>query len=305
MEQQDRTMLKKRLIWFVSLTFVITWIIFGLIPWRGLTYGTGITIYIVMAGMFIPALSNLLTRLITREGFGNMMLRPNFKGHGKDYLLVFFGPTALLLLSAALYFLIMPGWFDPQFTLLQAPAAQTGVLSAQTLLLVMILQIVIIGPVINIIPTLGEELGWRAYLLPKLRLLLSDRWALVVTGIIWGLWHAPVIAMGHNYGASYTGHPWLGILMMVLFCVWLGIIEGYATIKLNSVIPAAMIHSTVNAGAGLAILMAKEGANPLLGPAITGLIGGIPFIMLALILLKKTGDNAKSRKGAIDPDRPQ
>ncbi len=288
--EQDRTMVKKRLMWFVVLTFVITWLIFGQIPRQGLTYGTGVTIYIVMAGMFVPALCNLLTRLITREGFDNMLLRPNFKGHGKDYLLVFFGPTALLLLSALLYFLIMPNSFDPQFTLLQEPAARTGMLSAQTLLLITILQVVIIGPVINIIPTLGEELGWRAYLLPKLRLLLSDRAALVVTGLIWGLWHAPVIAMGHNYGTSYAGYPWLGILMMVVFCVWLGIIEGYMTIKLNSVIPAGMIHSTVNAGAGLAILMAREGANPLLGPAITGLIGGMPFILVAVILLKKAGN---------------
>ena len=289
--EQDRTMVKKRLIWFVTLTFAITWLIFGQIPLRGLTYGTGATIYIVMAGMFVPTLGNLLTRLITKEGFANMMLGPNFKGHIKDYLLIFFGPTALLLLSVAVYFLIMPGVLDLQLTALQEPAARTGVLSAQTLLLVMVLQVMIIGPIINIIPTLGEELGWRAYLLPKLRLLLSDRWALVVTGIIWGLWHAPVIAMGHNYGTTYTGYPWLGILMMVVFCVWLGIIEGYAAIKLNSVIPAAMIHSSINAGAGLAVLMAKTGSNPLLGPAITGLIGGLPFIVVALILLKKAGDN--------------
>ncbi|MGI6434679.1 MAG: hypothetical protein ACOX0F_04880 [Syntrophomonadaceae bacterium] len=73
---KDKTMVKKRLICFVSLTFVISWIIFGLIPWRGLTCGTKVSIFIVMVGMFIPALSNLVTRLITREGFGNMLLRP-------------------------------------------------------------------------------------------------------------------------------------------------------------------------------------------------------------------------------------
>lgn len=300
--EQDRMMVKKRLIWFVTLTFVITWIVFGQIPWRGLEYGTGVTIYIVMAGMFVPALGNILTRLITKEGFSNMMLRPSFKGHIKDYLLIFFGPTALLLLSVAVYFLIVPGAFDPQLTMLQEPAARTGLLSAQALLLVMVLQVLIVGPVINIIPTLGEELGWRAYLLPKLRLLLADRWALVVTGIIWGLWHAPVIAMGHNYGTDYMGYPWLGILMMVGFCVWLGIIEGYATIKLNSVIPAAMIHSTINAGAGLAILMAKSGYNPLLGPAITGIIGGLPFIVAALILLKKAGDFSCTAKISLIDD---
>lgn len=288
--EQEKTMVKKRLTWFIALTFIITWIIFGSIPWQGLTYGTGITIYIVMAGMFVPALGNILTRFITKEGFGNMMLRPNFKGHLKQYLLIYFGPTILLLVSAAIYFLVFPGLFDADFTVLQEAAARTGKFTASTLLLITLLQVVIIGPIINIIPTLGEELGWRAYLLPKLRELMSDRAALVVTGIIWGLWHAPVIAMGHNYGTSYIGYPWLGILMMVVFCIWLGAIEGYATLKLNSVIPAAMIHSAVNAGAGLAILMAKSGSNPLLGPAITGIIGGLPFILVALVILIKVGN---------------
>ena len=51
-----------------------------------------------------------------------------------------------------------------------------------------------------------------------------------------------------------------------------------------------MIHSPINAGAGLAIFMAKTGYNPLLGPAITGLMGGLPFVVVALILLKKAGD---------------
>ena len=292
--EQDKTMVKKRLIWFVGLTFVITWIIFAQIPLRGLTYGTGVTIYIAMAAMFVPTLGNILTRLITGEGFGNMMLRPNFKGHLKEYLLVFFGPTALLLFSIAFYFLVVPGSFDPGLTVLQQAAANTGGrFSAQTLLLITILQIIIIGPVVNIIPTLGEELGWRAYLLPKLRELMSDRGALVVTGIIWGLWHAPIIALGHNYGTAYAGFPWLGILAMIWFCIGLGVIEGYMTLKLNSVIPAAMIHSTVNAGAGLAVLLAKSGYNPLLGPTIAGIIGGLPFMAVAVWLLIKTGNRGK------------
>ncbi|HBV86542.1 MAG TPA: hypothetical protein DEF42_07790 [Desulfosporosinus sp.] len=55
---------------------------------------------------------------------------------------------------------------------------------------------------------------------------------------------------GHNYGAEYIGYPWLGIL--------------------------AMIHSTVNAGAALPIYLAGSGYNPILGPSMAGLVGGIP-----------------------------
>jgi membrane protease YdiL (CAAX protease family) len=291
MMENEKTATKKRLILFVALTIVIAWIIFLLIPACGLTYGKGLSIVILAAAMFAPAISSLLTRLITKEGFRNMYLRPHFKGHLKEYLLVFFGPTVLLFLSGAVYFLIFPGNFDPELTTLKgltASGSTTG-LSTSKLLLISVLQVAIIGPVVNIIPTMGEELGWRGYLLPKLREFFSDRAALVITGVIWGVWHIPVIVMGHNYGTDYFGYPWLGILGMILFCVALGVIEGYVSIKLESAIPAAIIHSTINAGAALPIFLTRGGYNTLLGPAVSGLVGGLPFTVLAVILFIKAG----------------
>ena len=298
--EQEKLVTKKRLIIFIVLTIVIAWMMFLSIPLFGLTYGSGLSMVIIMAAMFVPATSSLLTRLITKEGFGDMYLRPHFKGHVKDYLLVYFGPTIMLFLSGAVYFLIFPGSFDPEFSTLKGLVASSGKqgLTASTLLIVQILIFVVIGPIVNIIPTLGEELGWRGYLLPKLRIFLSDRVALIITGVIWGIWHLPVIVMGHNYGTVYWGYPWLGILAMIVFCVALGSIEGYMSIKLQSVIPAAMIHSTVNAGAALPIYLIKGSYNTLLGPAITGLIGGLPFIVLAAILLMKTGRKMKEHKNA-------
>ncbi len=289
--EQEKSAAKKRLIIFIALTIIISWIVFLLIPICGLTYGIGLSVVIIAAAMFVPALSSILTRLITKEGFRNMYLRPHFKGHVKDYLFLYFGPTVLLFLSGAVYFLIFPGSFDPELTALQGLVASTGEqgLTASTLLIVQVLTFVVIGPIVNIIPTMGEELGWRGYLLPKLRMFLSDRAALIITGVIWGIWHLPVIVMGHNYGTGYWGYPWLGILAMIFFCVVLGTIEGYISIKLQSAIPAAMIHSTINAGAALPIYLLKGSYNTLLGPAITGLIGGLPFIALAVILLIKAG----------------
>ncbi len=291
MMEQEKLAEKKRLIIFIALTIVIAWIVFLLIPICGLTYGIGLAVVITMAAMFVPALSSVLTRLITKEGFGNMYLHPHFKGHMRDYLLVYFGPTVLLFLSGAVYFLIFPGSFDPELTALNELVASSGSqgLTASTLLIVQVLIFVVIGPIVNIIPTMGEELGWRGYLLPKLRMFLSDRIALIITGAIWGIWHLPIIVMGHNYGTGYWGYPWLGILAMIVFCIVLGIIEGFISIKLQSSIPAAMIHSTVNAGAALPIYLIKGSYNMLLGPAITGLIAGLPFIVLAAILLINAG----------------
>jgi hypothetical protein len=118
---------------------------------------------------------------------------------------------------------------------------------------------------------------------------------LIITGVIWGIWHIPVIVMGHNYGVGYIGYPVLGILAMILFCVVLGVIEGYISIKLESAIPAAMIHSTVNAGAALPIYLVKGEYNSLLGPTITGVIGCVPFTILAVILFIKAGNKVRAR----------
>lgn len=300
---EEKSAVKKRLILFITLTIVLAWVVFLLIPLCGLTYGSGTSVIILAGAMFVPALSSIFTRLITKEGFKNMYLRPHFKGHIKQYLLVFFGPTVLLLLSGVIYFLIFPGQFDPELTVLKPSADATG-LSVSALLIIQIAQIAVIGPVINIIPTMGEELGWRGYLLPKLRELFSDRVALVISGAIWGVWHLPVIAMGHNYGTGYPGYPWLGILAMILFCVVLGTIEGYISIKLESALPAAMIHSTVNAGAGISLCMVKSGYNTLLGPAITGIVGVLPFLAVAVLLFIKAGNLSASKTNLLQQTAP-
>lgn len=296
-QEVEINLTKKRLIIFTLLAMALGWFTFLLIPLMGLTYGQGLSIAILAGAMFTPTLSSILTRIITKEGFKQMYLRPNFKQNIKGYILVFFGPTVLIFLCGAFYFLIFPTSFDPELTFIKNMLATSGPvgLTPTNLLLITSLQIVLVGPVINIIPTLGEEIGWRGYLLPKLRELFSDRAALLISGVIWGVWHLPVIVMGHNYGLEYIGYPWLGILGMIFFCVSAGIIEGYATIKFNSVIPAVMIHSTINAGAALPMFLALPGYNPLLGPAITGLIGGLPMFLVALILFFKIGkDTTKS-----------
>ena len=95
-------------------------------------------------------------------------------------------------------------------------------------------------------------------------------------GIIWGVWHAPIILQGHNY----PQHPVAGVFMMVAWCVLLAPIFSYARLKAKSVIAAAIIHGSLNATAGLAIMVVKGGNDLLVG--VTGAAG---FIVLAIINL--------------------
>ena len=128
----------------------------------------------------------------------------------------------------------------------------------------------------------GEELGWRGMLFPLLCKRMSQRAAVLVSGVIWGLWHAPVIAMGHNYGMGYPGFPIAGILMMVLACIAMGSIMSYLRLRTGSVWPCALAHGAVNATASIGVLFCTAGFT-LLGPNMLGLLAGLPMIAVGIV----------------------
>jgi membrane protease YdiL (CAAX protease family) len=144
----------------------------------------------------------------------------------------------------------------------------------------------IAAPIINAIPILGEEFGWRAYLQPKL-MPLGGRKAMLVMGVVWGLWHAPIIAMGHNYGTEYPGAPWLGILTMTWIMFILGTFLGWAVLRGGSVWPAVIGHGAFNGIAGIYVFFAQGNPNLIVGPSLVGIIGSWAIAVVALIIFLK------------------
>ena len=112
---------------------------------------------------------------------------------------------------------------------------------------------VILGALINTIPALGEEIGWRGWLLPKL-LPLGPVPAILVSGVIWGAWHAPLVLLGYNYP---TAPGWLGVLAMIGMCTLVGGVFGWLRLRSGSVWPAALAHGSFNAAAGLSFLFSS------------------------------------------------
>ena len=96
------------------------------------------------------------------------------------------------------------------------------------------------------------------------------------------LWHWPVIAMGHNYGFDYPGAPWTGFVAMTVFTLAVGAILGWSAERTGSALPAALGHGAINATAAIGFLFLATAAEPssLLGPAATGLVGGIGLIVV-------------------------
>ncbi len=139
-----------------------------------------------------------------------------------------------------------------------------------------------ISPWFNSFIAFGEEWGWRGFLLPHLMPL--GKWkAYSLLGVIWGLWHAPMIAIGFNY----PGTPVLGILMMVLLTTALGIFVNEMTLHYQSAILAGWIHGVFNSQAyGIWRMLLFAGTNPVLG-GITGLVGIAVISFLGLVTMRR------------------
>ena len=290
----------KRIVVFLAVTFGLTWAYeFGVvypiasgtltgIPPIAAQFATG-------AAMFFPAIGVLVTRLVTREGFKNIVIKPlRFRESAPWFLVAWFGPAVLAAIGAAVYFLAFPQDFDPGMsamvatTQLQAEAAGGTGMPDDMLRIMLLAQLpfaVLLGPVLNIATTFGEEWGWRGDLVPKVSARLRIVPTLLVTGVIWGLWHAPLTIIGHNYGMGYPGWPFGGIAAMCLFCIVLGIFLTYVTVRTGSCLAAAIGHGAVNAFVSAGLLFSLTGGNPFVGPMPVGIVGGCAFIAIAAVML--------------------
>ncbi|WP_227497001.1 CPBP family intramembrane glutamic endopeptidase [Planctomonas psychrotolerans] len=140
---------------------------------------------------------------------------------------------------------------------------------------------VLAGALINVVPALGEELGWRGWLLPRL-LPYGMIPALVVSGAAWGLWHAPLILLGYNYPFA---PGWLGLLAMVGTTMVLGTIFAWMRLRSNSVWPAALAHGSLNAAAGFSVVFAAGGERiDTVNATILGWSGWlVPLVVIAVL----------------------
>ncbi|MBN1921246.1 MAG: CPBP family intramembrane metalloprotease [Anaerolineae bacterium] len=280
-------LLKKRVFLYVGILYgclLLGWLATLLLP----------DAYTVVWGLFsvLPVAATILTRVITRDK-SPWYLQPHFRQSWKTYLFAAFLPGIAIFLGGLLYFTLFPQDLDLTARNLVAQYGQYGapenlLLTPQTVILVGIALIFISPLALPVhIFALGEELGWRGYLLPILLKLTSQRKATLLHGLLWGLAHAPLIYFGFNYGADYWSAPWSGILMMTLVCVVLGTWLAYVTIRAESILPATILHGAGNVIGELPVFISFLSISPLVGPNPTGIIGMSGLMLGAVFLFLK------------------
>ena len=189
--------------------------------------------------MFTPLTAAILTRIITKDkprDAKDLLLGLELKGKLRYYLYAIGFGILLNLIGAAL----CAAWFYGRYDL----AEQLSSENARTALKA--LPFSICASVYLVFICFGEEYGWRAYLTPKLEKLMPDRAALIVQGIIWGMWHKPVLDMGLNFGRETPLFPWLNYALMCISCIFIGTFLTRLTKKTGSIYPAALCHSAID-----------------------------------------------------------
>jgi len=242
--------------------------------------------------MWVPTVATVLTiKLVTHEGFAITNLRI---GALKPYLISALVVPACFMITYILTWLLGLGQPDWQLaelrTLMTSSGADVSTMPPSTVILpVVFLASLFLGPTINGIFGFGEEFGWRGYLLPKL-LPLGKLKAYTILGMIWGLWHAPLIVVGFNF----PGYPFLGIVGMVLMTTTIGIYINELTVRNRSSVLAGWIHGAFNGQVYGIWRILFPNVNPLVG-GFTGVVGATVWLILGLwVMYRGQGDTTLS-----------
>ena len=276
---------RKSLVVFLLIAFSVAWVLFVL----PLAFGSVdaltrqyITLVCWSAAMWAPGLAAILTnRLVDHEPVSKLHL--GRLGDKWTYLWAWLVPPLLVIAAGLLTALLGVGKPDLELTAMREAMAQASSPALPPLLIVGLQALIglTIGPLFNTLFAMGEELGWRGYLLPKLVPQGQGR-AILLSGVVWGVWHWPAILQGHNY----PGQPILGMFLMIGFCVLFGAIMSWLYLRTGSPWAPALGHGTLNAVAGFPLIF-MPGVNMALGGTLTSLIGWIPMLLFVGWLIWK------------------
>ena len=249
---------------------------------------------LLSVSMFCPLVAVLSAkRIVLHQPTG---IGWKVRGKRRYWLAAWFGPAVFTVLAALLYFAVFSSRLDLSGSWLVT--AYGGEMDAETLrsqlgvsslsyLLETGLFAITLAPPINMLFAVGEEAGWRGYMMPQLKErfgLLNGR---LLGGVIWGVWHWPIMLLtGYEYGTNYLGAPVLGLVVWCVVCFALNTLLDWLYEKTGCIWVSAIAHGAFNAVAALFTVLTypADAYYNVLGPTPIGLIGMLPMLAAAVWL---------------------
>lgn len=284
----------KKFVIFMSVAFLAAYIPLSI---AGIAYKNGNTLLFMFLFRVVAILIPLAAVLIAKLPFKKLGWKPKFSF--KYFIFALIGPQLLSWLGAALFFIFNREAFGVSMDgiLAMIPsdiASMSGMadIDPYPYLGVMTVMSLTVIPVSQILPSLGEEAGWRGVMYPFLKTKLGPVAGKLAGGALWGIWHWPLVILGsYFYEGEYFGKPVLGPVVICIALCAFGILIDYVYEKTGCIWIPSLMHASMNASAMPVLLILKSGYQDLsiLGPSCFGLIGVLPVIVVAVILLIKGG----------------
>lgn len=206
--------------------------------------------------MWSPAAASIVARLMLREGFADVSFRVGGRRGWQAIVVAVIFPIIIGLTVYGVAWMTGLARFVPRPDGL---AAQLGAASASPVaaFLVMLAVAATMGTIVGILTAAGEEIGWRGYMLTRLIDAGISR-PVLVSGLIWGLWHVPVI-LGAGYATGPS--PTASVLLLVVLATAFGFVFARLRLQTGSVWPAIVLHAAWNSIIQSAFDAARTGGD--------------------------------------------
>lgn len=252
--------------------------------------------FLSTGSMLFPALAVILTLWILKGKYDKKVLSLQLnKVNLPYYLMAWFLPIVLVLLGGVLYFVLRPYNFDWNVTYGYSKNVLDGSgVSTEELRNVLISRMitgVIIGPFMHCYTAFGVEWGFRGFLLPKMLKIMPTVPAVLLNGILCGIFYIPFVVSGNPYPVNYDPYPWGGIGCILIYSICFGIISSYLVLRSGTCVPSIALLGAMNAVSTFCNGFTFDGGEALIGPSVYGLIGMVPIIITSVILMTSLSRN--------------
>lgn len=182
----------------------------------------------ILGLMWMPAVAALVTTLIYQRNVRGLGWSP---GKVKYLALGYLLPIVYAAVAYGFVWVSGLGAYDG------ASAVEKGGLAG------FLISALTLGVLQSALLALGEEIGWRGLLVPQMARITTVSRTALITGLIWGLWHVPLILFGgYNAGTPW----WYALLCFTVLIVGMNFAFTWLRLASGSIWPTVLMHASHN-----------------------------------------------------------
>jgi membrane protease YdiL (CAAX protease family) len=221
--------------------------------------------------LIAPLATMLLLRILGGDGWGDLGLRPNFRGNGFWWLASVLVFPVVITISVLLGALLGGLELDGNMLSAFAGALLPGLISAA-------------------IKNVFEEFAWRGYLAPRVYALNMNTWlSHAIIGVIWGAWHVPFVLVLWSY--LTPAMLWAFVPLLLVGTVSQSVVYGEIRLATGSVWPAWVMHTVGNAFGNTlltsGLIQLGRGRELWFSPGAEGVLGMMLMFALGYVLHRR------------------